>query len=313
MFEGPTGGARGVVLDDPSDTWSHDVVSYSDEVGVFGGAEFRVLENGPLRGRARMRSHYGASTLQTDWILYAGSRTLEAQCTLDWHEHLRMLKLSFLVRVEEPRSTYETAFGHIERKTDGHENPGQRWIDLTGKRAGQEYGLAVINNAKYGYSVLNNDMRVSITRGAVYAQHRPAQLKPNGEYIWQDQGIQTFRMWLVPHVGSWQTAGIVRLAEELTAPVPVLYQGIHGGSKPQSGSFLSVDASNVVVSALKKAEEGDDLILRCYETDGRATTATLHLGFVQKRWMGNFRPLEIKSLRIPINGGEIREVNLLEK
>jgi alpha-mannosidase len=313
VFEGPTGGARGVVLDDPSDTWSHDVVSYSDEVGVFGGAEFRVLENGPLRGRARMRSHYGASTLQTDWILYAGSRTLEAQCTLDWHEHLRMLKLSFLVRVEEPRSTYETAFGHIERKTDGHENPGQRWIDLTGKRAGQEYGLAVINNAKYGYSVLNNDMRVSITRGAVYAQHRPAQLKPNGEYIWQDQGIQTFRMWLVPHVGSWQTAGIVRLAEELTAPVPVLHQGIHGGSKPQSGSFLSVDASNVVVSALKKAEEGDDLILRCYETDGRATTATLHLGFVQKRWTGNFRPLEIKSLRIPINGGEIREVNLLEK
>ena len=313
VFEGPTGGARGVVLDDPSDTWSHDVVSYSNEVGVLEGAELRVLENGPFRGRVRLRSHYGASTLEIDWILYAGNRTLEARCSLDWHEHLKMLKLSFPVQVEEPRSTYETSFGHIERRTDGAENPGQRWIDLTGKRASQDCGLAVINDAKYGYSVLNNDMRLSITRGAVYAQHRPAQLKPNGEYIWQDQGIQTFRMWLVPHVGSWQAAGIVRLAEEYTAPVPVLYQGFHGGSKPQAGSFLSVDASNVVVTALKKAEEGDDLILRCYETDGHATTATLQIGFLGQQWTGNFRPLEIKGLRIPLKAGGIREVNLLER
>jgi len=311
VFQGPAGGARAVVLDDPSDTWSHDVVSYSDEIGTFRGAELRVLESGPLRGRVRMRTHYGNSALETDWILYAGSRTIEARCTLDWHEHLKILKLSFPVQVGEPRSTYETAFGHIERKTNGDENPGQRWIDLTGKRAGGEYGLAVINNAKYGYSVLDNDMRVSIVRGAVYAQG--GRLKPNGEYIWQDQGIQTFRMWLVPHTGTWQAAGIVRLAEEFTAPVPVLYQGIHPGSKPQSGSFLSVDAGNVVVTALKKAEEGDDLILRCYETDGRATTATLDLGFVHQRWTGHFRPLEIKTLRIPLEGGEIREVNLLEK
>lgn len=312
VFEGPVSGARAVVLDDPSDTWSHDVVSYSDEVGAFRSGELRVLESGPLRGWVRMRTHYGASIFQTDWILYAGSRTLDVRCTLDWHEHLKMLKLSFPVRVEDPRSTYETAFGYIDRKTNGDENPGHRWIDLTGKRAGKNYGLAVINDAKYGYSVLNNDMRVSITRGAVYAQHQPAKLKPNGEYIWQDQGIQTFRLWLVPHIGSWQAAGIVRLAEEYTAPVPVLYQGIHGGSKPQSGSFLSVDESNVLITALKKAEESDDLILRCYETDGRPTTATLHLGFANQHWTGNFRPLEIKSLRIS-KGGAIREVNLLEK
>jgi alpha-mannosidase len=312
VFEGPTAGARAVVLDDPSDTWSHDVVSYSDGIGAFKGAEIRVLENGPVRGWVRMRTRYGNSTFRCDWILYAGSRTIEVRCSLDWHEHLKMLKLSFPVRVENPRSTYETAFGFIERETNGEENPGQRWIDLTGKRERKDCGLTVINDAKYGYSVLNNDMRISITRGAVYAQHRPAKLKPSGEYIWQDQGIQTFRLWLVPHTGTWQSAGIVRLAEEYTAPVPVLYQGIHGGSGPQSGSFLSVDADNVVVTALKKAEEGEDLILRCYETDGHPTTATLNLGFANRQWTGKFRPLEIKSLRIS-EGGAIREVNLLEK
>ncbi len=313
VFEEPTAGGRAVVLDDPSDTWSHQVHSYTDEIGTFGNAELQVLEKGPIRGRVRMRTRYGGSTLQIDWILYAGSRTIEARCQLDWHEHLKMLKLSFPVRVQEPRSTYELAFGHIERKTDGAENPGQRWIDLTVKRAGQDYGLAVINNAKYGYSVLNNDMRVSIARGSVYAHDLGTKLKPNGAYIWQDQGIQTFRLWLVLHAGPWQAAGIVRLAEEHTAPVPVQYQGIHGGSRPQSSSFLSVDAPNVVMTALKKSEEGDDLILRCYETHGRPASATLDLGFVNRRWTGNFRPFEIKTLRIPLTAGAIREVNLLER
>lgn len=313
VFQGPRGGARAVVLDDPSDTWSHDVVAYTQEIGAFGEAQARVLENGPLRGRVRLWTRYGASALETDWILYAGSRTLEARCTLDWREHHKMLKFSFPVAVEAPHATYETAFGHIERQTNGTEQPGQRWIDLTGTRASQEYGLAVINDAKYGYSALNNDLRVSVARSAVYAHHQPAKLRAGGEYIWQDQGIQTFRMLLVPHAGSWQSAGIVRLAEEFTAPVAVIYQGIHPGSRPLSDSFLSVDAPNVVVTAIKKAEQGNDLIVRCYETDGRATPASLDLGMVHRKWTGSFRPFEIKTLRVPLVSGEIREVNLLEK
>ncbi len=215
--------------------------------------------------------------------------------------------------MESPHATYETAYGHIERQPNGDEDPGQRWIDVTGKRAGQDYGLAVINDAKYGYSVLDSDMRISIVRGAVYAHHQPSKLRADGEYIWQDQGIQSFRMMLVPHTGSWQGAHVVRLAEEFTAPVPVIYQGIHKGSRPQSASFLSVDAPNVVMSAMKKAEEGNDLIVRCYETDGRATSASLELEWLHKKWSGDFRPFEIKTLRVPLGGGNIREVNLLEE
>ncbi len=49
----------------------------------------RVLENGPVQAMLRVRTTYGASSLQTDWVLYAGSRTLEARVTVDWHEHRR--------------------------------------------------------------------------------------------------------------------------------------------------------------------------------------------------------------------------------
>jgi len=313
VFRGGKGGARAVVLDDHSDTWSHRIRAYTKEVGAFGSARFRVFENGPLRATVRVRTSYGASSLQTDWMLYAGARALEARVTLDWHEHQKILKFSFPVQVQNPRPTYEIAYGYKVRKAEGDEDPGQRWIDLSGDRAGKEYGLVVINDAKYGYSVQDNDMRISIVRGAVYAQHDPRKLEPNGEYIWQDQGEQTFRMLLLPHAGAWQDAGVVRLAEELTAPVPVLYQGIHPGTRPLSASFLSVDAPNVVVSVVKKGEDGDDLIVRCYETAGRGAKATLDLGLVNRRWTGTFRPLEIKTLRVPLAGGEIREVNVLEQ
>jgi len=314
VFHAGAGGARAVVIDDPSDTWSHGVVSYTKEIGAFGGASFTVLENGPVRVAVRGRTRYGASFMTTDWMLYAGARTLEERVSLDWHEHQKILKLSYPVDVQNPVPTYEIAYGFKVRKANGAEDPGQRWIDVSGDRNGSAYGLTVLNDAKYGYSVQDNDLRVSIVRGAAYAQHQPRTIDPHGEYIWQDQGIQTFRMVLAPHAGTWQDAGIVRMAEELTAPVPVLYQGIHRGTRAPSASFLSVDVPDIVVSNVKQAEDGNDLIIRCYETAGHATKATLDLGFMHRHWSGEFHPLEIKTLRVPLAAaGAIRGVNALEQ
>lgn len=179
VFRQGAAGGRAVVIDDPSDTWSHNVTAYTNEIGTFGGARFRVLENGPMRAAIRVRTAYGSSKLETDWYLYTGARELEARVRLDWHEHLKMLKFSFPVDVAEPRATYEAAYGHINRAVNGNEYPGQRWIDVTGSRAGASYGLAVINDAKYGYSVSDSDMRISVARGAVYAQHMPHKVNPD--------------------------------------------------------------------------------------------------------------------------------------
>jgi alpha-mannosidase len=207
-------------------------------------------------------------------------------------------------------ATYEIAYGAMERATKGEEDPGQRWVDVTGAAP---YGLAVINDAKYGYSVNGSDLRVSVARGAVYANHMPQKIEPNIDYQWQDQGLQTFRMVLVPHAGFWQDAGIVRQAEELVAPALVVYQGIHPGALPQSNSFLSVDAPDVVVSAIKMAEEGDALIVRLYETAGKETTANLALHFTNVRWNGKLHPFEIKTLRIDPHTLKVEEVNILEQ
>jgi len=313
VFAGGKTGCKAVIIDDPSDTWSHDIKSFNKEIGAFGNATIKVLEEGPLRGKIRSVATYGNSTLTIDWTLYAGSKNPEAAVTLDWHEHLKMVKFSFPVEVEAPVATYETSYGTIERSPNGDEDPGQRWIDVTGKRGGVTYGLAVLNDAKYGYSIAGNDMRISVARSAVYAHHNPKVLDMKVEHMWMDQGIQTFRLMLVPHAGTWQESNMVRIAEEFMAPFVPIYQGIHSGTMPKSGSFMAVDAGNVIVSAIKQAEEGEDLIIRCVETNGSSVTANLELGFAKKRWSGSFRPYEIKTLRFTTRTGNVKVVNLLEE
>lgn len=313
LFAGGETGCRGVIINDESDTWSHDVVAFDDEIGAFGNAIIKMLERGPLRATIRTVSTYGVSTLTIDWMLYAGSKNLEARVTLDWHERHKMLKFSFPVDLESPVATYETSYAHIVRANNGEEDPGQRWVDVSGTKNGQPFGFSLINDAKYGYSVPGSDLRLSVARSAPYAHHRPKVLDPNAEHLWQDQGIQTFRMLLVPHKETWKEASVVRLAEEFVSQPVAIYQGIHGGALPKSGSFLSVDVPDVIVSAVKESEIGDDTIIRCVETSGEAVTATLDLAFANKKWSGSFRPCEIKTLRVGRKGGSIREVNLLEE
>ena len=313
LFTGGATGCKAIIIDDPSDTWSHDIKTYDNEIGSFGNSKNIVLENGPLRATIRVITTYHDSTLTIDWTLYSGSQNLEAKVTLDWHEHLKMLKFSFPVDIESPSATYETPYGHIVRLTNGWEDPGQRWIDVSGTNNGSTSGFTLINDAKYGYNVLENDMRISVARSAVFAHHNPKVLDMKAEHLWMDQGIQTFRMLLVPHKNTWKESNIARKAEEFIALPIAIYQGIHGGSMPKSGSFLSVDAPNVVVSAIKLSENDEDIIVRCIETSGLQTAATLDLLFAKRNWTGNFRPCEIKTLRINKSKGTIKEVNLLEE
>jgi alpha-mannosidase len=311
VFAGGQTGCRAVIIDDPSDTWSHDIKTFDKEIGHFGRADIKVLENGPVRATLRIATTYGASALYIDWSLVAGSRNIEAKVTLDWHEHLKMLKFSFPVDIENPVPTYETPYGHIVREANGNEDPGQRWIDVTGKQGGNTFGLTVLNDAKYGYNVLGNDMRISVARSAVFAHHNPRVLDMNAEHLWMDQGIQTFRMLLVPHTGTWVENNIPGIAEEFMTPAVSIYQGIHGGNLPKSGSFLSSDKPNIIVSAVKLAEDNEDVIIRCVETFGMKTSAKLDLAFAGKSWSGEFGPSEIKTLRF--SKGKISEVNLLEE
>jgi alpha-mannosidase len=271
------------------------------------------VERGPVRARVRAQYAYGASRMTADYLLYANSRDVEVRVALDWHEQHKMLKFAFPVNVEEPKATYEIAYGAMERGTNGDEDPGQRWIDVSGRSGDQTYGLAVVNDAKYGYSVAGSEMSVSVVRSPVYAHHEPRTLDAGTDYQWMDQGVQHIRMLLIPHAGSWQQADLSRSAEKLVTEVPIVYQGIHPGTRAQSDSFLEVDAPDVIVSAVKQSEEGSDLIVRAYESTGVAKRTRIDLRFAHTTWTGDFRPYEIKTLRINPRTRRVSEVNALEE
>ena len=307
--------ARPVVIADASDTWSHNVYRFDKAVGAFEAESVRLVEQGPVRTTLRVVSRYGASTLIQDFRLYRELEGLEVQASVNWQEKHRLLKLRFPVNVHLMRATFEIPYGHIERFAGGDEEPGQRWLDLSGssRDTGELYGLSILNDSKYSFDVNVRDIGLTVLRSPIYAHHIPAEPKANERYSYLDQGIQDFRYTLLPHTGGWAAAATVRRAAELNMPAQALVTTFHDGPLPQRGSYLWTDQPNIDVSVLKPAEDGGGAIVRAYETSKNATRATLHLPAWSRTIEADFGPCEIKTFRVPNDPSEpVVETNLLE-
>jgi alpha-mannosidase len=229
---------------------------------------------------------------------------VDVRVTIDWREKLALLKLRYPTPVETDTATFETPYGFIERHADGDEEPGQAWIDVSdGKR-----GLTVANDAKYGYDVRGGDIGISAVRSPVWAWHDPRELEDEGDYVYMDQGRQTFNVRLIPHAGDRRGADVVRRAIELNQPAFGLIETFHDGPLPQRESFGDDGGGDAVVTAVKGAEDGDGFVVRAYETAGRASNARFEiLGRVIEC---DFGANEIKTF--VVRGDEARETDLLE-
>ncbi|AEE97199.1 alpha-mannosidase [Mahella australiensis] len=309
VFNGPA--ALPVVIYDPSDTWSHGVFRFKDEIGRFTDAETKVIEQGPVRSRLRVKSRYGDSILTQDFIMYDELDYIECRVKVDWHEKHKMLKISFPVNVEGPQATYEIPYGYIQRPADGEEEPGQQWIDVTDRQ--QDYGLAIATDSLYSYDIEGNDMRITVLRSPVYAQHDPHKPNPEEEYEYTDQGVYEFRYILYPHRGNWQQSQAVKYAHELNAPIPWVVDTWHEGTQPGVQDFISIDAENIEATVMKLGEDKDAIIVRCYETAEKETDAVIKLPAFDREWAAHFGACEIKTFKIPLNSHEkIIETNMLE-
>lgn len=307
--------ARPVVIEDKSDTWSHNVFHFNHVIGEFKATSVKRVEHGPVKSIIRVTSEYGNSKLVQDFAMYRDLDKIDVKVTVDWREHFKMLKLVFPVNFIFTRQSYEIPFGHIEREHNGEEEPGQTWIDYSGilRQGGTVYGLSLMNDAKYSYSIHNKEMAMTVLRSPIYAHHDPVVPDPHGHYSFIDQGIQTFNYSLLPHENNWEQAGTVQRAAELNARPITLIETYHEGKLPQTDSYLSVEQDNIIVSTIKKAEDNDDMILRAYETTKVATEATIHLPKWNREIKAKFNPCEIKTFRVPKDPAlPVVETNLLE-
>lgn len=309
------------MIRDHSDTWSHGVARFDDAVGAFAARKVARIEQGPVRSSIRVESVYGQSWLRQDILLYHDLDSVEVRVTVDWREQLKALKLRFPLNLSGAlRATYEIPYGHIDRPTNGEEEPGQSWIDLSGTGHGIDglYGLGILNDGKYSFAMSDRDLYLTALRSPIYAHHVPCapQAATDGsydDYHFIDQGVQSFTYVLAPHRGGWEDAGIVRRAAEINARPIAQIETFHAGPLPPQGSYLDVDRDNVSVSVVKRAEDNDDVIVRCVETAGRAVSATVRLAAWGRTIEATFVPCEIKTFRLPSDPAlPAREVDLIE-
>ena len=291
---------HGVVIDDPSDTWGHGITAYDVEAGEFEVVSLKLVEHGPVRSVIRVESRWGVSMLREDYALGRHAPYVDVRVTLDWHEPMKLVKLRYPTSVAAATATYEAPYGCVERPATGEEEPGQSWVDVS--EPGR--GLAVITDAKHGYDVRGGDIGISAVRSPVWAWHLPRQLEADGDFDYMDLGRQTFQIRLVPHAGDWRAAGVVRLAAELNQPAFALIETSHAGPLPQRGSFASDGGGDVVVTVIKRAEDGGGYAVRAYETAGRPATARLEI--LGREIEATFGAHEIKTF---VDG---RETDLLE-
>ncbi|GGO25995.1 alpha-mannosidase [Deinococcus humi] len=306
--------AFGTVMDDPSDTWSHALLRYDAVVGRFADATSAVLEHGPVRSTIRTVSRFGRSTLTQDYILYAAQPHIEVRVRVDWHEQHRVLKLNFPTHLHFPEATFEAPYGVTTRPTTGDEQPGQRWIDLSGvhRPSGVIRGLSLINDAKYSYHALDADIGLTVLRSPVIAHHDPYVPSEGGDYRFMDQGEQQFTYWLYPHAGTWRDAGTPREAAVFTERPLVIPETYHDGPFAPAASFMQVEPANAQITVFKRAENNHGYVLRLVETQGRPIRAQVDLPLLTCSFETELGAFEIKTVLIPDSGGPAQVINLTE-
>lgn len=260
--------------------WDIDIHAYETATRIDTAEQVQCLEAGPLRATVRVRRAFNRSTLHQDIVLRAGSARIDFVTHVDWQERHMLLKAAFPVAVHSPRATYEVQFGHVERPTHFNtswdlarfEVCAHRWADLSegGSAPQGGYGVALLNDCKYGHDIQGHVMRLSLLRG-------PIEPDPGA-----DLGEHTFTYALLPHPGGFREARVIEQAANLNSPLRVQALEPNTAERtpttgPASHAWLRVEPAGVTLDTTKVAESGEDIVVRLYEAFGRRCEAVLHL------------------------------------
>ncbi len=292
--------------------WDIDLFYEETPLVITAKATLTVVEAGPLRASIKVERKLTEKATLVQYIrLNAGSRQVDFETNIDWQEEKKLLKVAFPVNVYAGHATFEIQYGHVERPTHRNtswdvarfEVPAQKWVDLSES----DYGVALLNNGKYGHDIHDNVMRLTLLR----ATKSPDEIA--------DMGMHHFTYSLLPHSGDVTSSEVISAAYALNVPLLATQLPVQTGSKPGTHSYLSVDRDNLIIEAVKAAEDGDGIIVRLYEAKRSRGSALLdvaglgitrvtqtnlienaqqELAVVDGKVALSYRPFEIITLRL---------------
>jgi alpha-mannosidase len=233
---------------------------------VSGPAQIRIVENGPVRVAIEVtRDTAGSHFVQTVSLSAGdGGRRVEFGNVIDWKTKESNLKASFPLTASNEMATYNWDIGTIERPTakpKKFEVPSHQWIDLTD--ASGRFGTTVLTDSKNGSDKpTDNTLRLTllVTPGVAGGYQDQAT---------QDIGHHEFVYGLAGHTADWRTAQTDWQGQRLNAPLFAFTTSKHEGTLGKTFSLLKVDNPRIRVMAVKKAEHGDEVIVRLVELDGK--------------------------------------------
>lgn len=267
MLPGQTGNRFQLFEDRPGkyDAWDIAASYVEHEISLNGETQLTIDETGPLRASIRIVKHLFHSTFIQRISLTCDERAVTFETEIDWHERQRLLKVAFPANINAMRATYDMAFGNIERSTHRNtpfdaarfEVPAHQWMDLSQ----DEYGVALLNDCKYGHDTHDHTMRLTLLKGSIYPD-------PDA-----DREVHHFTYVLYPHAGNWRSADVVQKAANLNNP-PYCMRS-NSTNLPEAHAFLSCDAPNITLEAVKRSEDGSSLIARLVERYNRSSPITI--------------------------------------
>ncbi|MFE5320840.1 alpha-mannosidase [Paenibacillus sp. NPDC056579] len=248
------------------DNWEIDIFYYEKTYAVTDLRSIELIDHNAQRAVLRFVWHYGETVLKQDMIVYVDNPRIDFSTWVDWREREQLLKVAFPVRVRAASATHEIQFGNVQRPTHWNtswdfarfETCAHRWIDLSERGC----GISLLNDCKYGHDVRDHVMRLTLIKSS------------NMPDPTCDLGEHTFTYAILPHEGDWFAAGTVQQAHRLNIPVTVVSlpePGTEAAAKPLPAelSFLSASGEHVVIDTVKRAEDSNDWIVRCYEFAGK--------------------------------------------
>ena len=229
---------------------------------------------------------------------------------VDWQERDKVMKAAFDVNVLNTEASFEAAHGAIKRPTHRNssfdaarfEQCAHKWADLSEG----DYGVSILNDCKYGYDILNSRMRITLLRA------------PTTPDRYGDLGYHSFTYSYYPHAGTWQTGRTVEEAFKLNFALKGIPVTAKKGNLPESYSYISCDNDDIVIDAVKQAQDGNGIIVRVYQSrrvrGERTLTINLpfakayecnlmevdekEIDFKDNKITFNITPFEVKTFRI---------------
>ncbi len=219
-----------------------------------------IVEKGPARCSVRVVQKSGDSLFTNRISLTSGSDRVEVQCEFDWNSQRTLCKNVFSFTCSDEKATFDLGLGAIKRGNANekvYEVPAQKWADITDKS--KVYGVSVFSDCKYGWDKFSdNTLRLTV-------MHTPLNnSRPLAMQSMMDLGLNRYGYAICGHRGTDMTR-VQTSAREFSAPMTAFVTDNHKGILGSSFSFVSLSHKAVIIRAVKKAEKGDEIVVRVNE------------------------------------------------